>query len=173
MPNQVLKLVIFAYAEGAERCCFNLKRFCSSRKSLMSIIQLLQQSYKTLATGVSNLQPRHYMLESVYISWTFLFFRKKMQMLAKFFFFLFLKICNFYTFFEVIYNWEVTCKLKSLAFIVKKCVLLIRLLAFNAMSSPLLSLNFADFTKKVLTSENFTKDFRTKYDGNIELIWRL
>ena len=38
------------------------------------------------------------------------------------------------------------------------------------MSSPLLSLNFADFTKKVLTSENFTKDFRTKYDGNIELI---
>ena len=68
MPNQVLKLVIFAYAEGAERCCFNLKRFCSSRKSLISIIQLLQQSYKTLATGVSNLHPRHYMLESVYIS---------------------------------------------------------------------------------------------------------
>ena len=172
MPNQVLKLVIFAYAEGAERCCFNLKRFCSSRKSLISIIQLLQQSYKTLATGVSNLHPRHYMLESVYISWPFLFPQKNADV-SEIIFFLFLKICNFYTFFEVIYNWEVTCKLKSLAFIVKKCVLLIRLLAFNAMSSPLLSLNFADFTKKVLTSENFTKDFRTKYDGNIELIWRL
>ena len=65
----------------------------------------------------------------------------------------------------------VTRKLNSLAFIVKRHVFLGELFPYNAMSLPLLFLNFADFAKKRVNLKKFIKVFETIYDGDIELVW--
>ena len=77
-----------------------------------------------------------------------LFIFSKNAYASQIIFFFLMTISNFYPFFEVAYNSEITCKLKSLAFIVKRCVFWGTFFAYNAMSSPLLFLNFADFAKK-------------------------
>ena len=77
----------------------------------------------------------------------FLIFSKNAYASQIIFFFL-MTICNLYPCCEVTYNSEITCKSKSLAFIVKRYVSWGTFFAYNAMSSPLLFLNFADFAKK-------------------------
>ena len=59
----------------------------------------------------------------------------------------------------------VTRKLNSLAFIVKRHVFLGELFPYNAMSLPLLFLNFADFAKKRV---NLKKNHKSFWD----YIWR-